>query len=98
MQRDDVMDGEANESGPAMNADQRDTGIKIPSAHGSDTDPDGSAVAAVDSTATTARFGFWVSIATAALTVLTFALAITALPNKVEYPFTSDEIVDQWPG
>jgi hypothetical protein len=97
MQRDDMTDGEANESGPAMN-NQRDTDISIPRTHNNDTDRAGSAAAAVDSIATTARFGFWVSIATAALTVLTFALAITALPNKVEYPFTSDEIVDQWPG
>ncbi|MEI3846954.1 MULTISPECIES: hypothetical protein [unclassified Microbacterium] len=49
-------------------------------------------------TPTAAGFGFWTAIATAALTVITFALAITALPNKVEYPFTSDEIVAQWPG
>jgi hypothetical protein len=49
-------------------------------------------------TPTAARFGLWTAISTAALTVITFALAITALPNKVEYPFTSEEIVAQWPG
>jgi hypothetical protein len=98
MQREHVTDGEANESGPAMNADQRGTDISIPRTHANGTDPDDSAAAAAGSTATTARFGFWVAIATAALTVLTFALAITALPNKVEYPFTSEEIVAQWPG
>ena len=45
-----------------------------------------------------ARFGFWTAITTAVLTIITFALAITALPNKVEYPFTSEEIIAQWPG
>ncbi|MFH8250224.1 hypothetical protein ACH3VR_07655 [Microbacterium sp. B2969] len=45
-----------------------------------------------------ARFGFWSAIATAVLTLITFALAITALPNRVDYPFTSEEIVAQWPG
>lgn len=44
------------------------------------------------------RFGFWISIATSAMTLLTFALALTALPNKVPYPFTDDVIADQWPG
>ncbi len=32
------------------------------------------------------------------VTVVTFALALTALPNDVPYPFTSDVIADQWPG
>ena len=44
------------------------------------------------------RFGFWIAIATSATTVLTFVLALTALPDKVPYPFTSDIIADQWPG
>jgi hypothetical protein len=44
------------------------------------------------------RFGFWVAIATSAMTLLTFALALTALPNKVPYPFTDEIIADQWPG
>lgn len=43
------------------------------------------------------RFGFWVSVITAALTVATFALALTALPDSVPYPFTSQVIVEQWP-
>lgn len=30
--------------------------------------------------------------------MLTFVLALTALPNKVPYPFTDDVIADQWPG
>jgi hypothetical protein len=44
------------------------------------------------------RFGFWISLATAALTVVTFALAMTALPDDVPYPFTSQTTIDQWPG
>jgi hypothetical protein len=44
------------------------------------------------------RFGFWIAIATSATTLLTFVLALTALPNKVPYPFTDDVIADQWPG
>lgn len=44
------------------------------------------------------RFGFWIGLATAAVTVVTFALALTALPDTVPYPFTSQVIVDQWPG
>jgi hypothetical protein len=42
--------------------------------------------------------GFWISLITAALTVVTFALAMTALPDDVPYPFTSQVIVAQWPG
>lgn len=45
-----------------------------------------------------ALFGFRVAVATAALTVLTFGLALTALPDKVPYPFTDNVIADQWPG
>lgn len=44
------------------------------------------------------RFGFWVAVLLACLTVATFALAITALPDVVPYPFTSDVIAEQWPG
>ena len=44
------------------------------------------------------RLGFWIGLVTAALTVVTFALALTALPDAVPYPFTSQVIVDQWPG
>jgi hypothetical protein len=46
----------------------------------------------------TYRFGFSIAVATVGLTVLTFALALTAIPNDVPYPFTSEEIADQWPG
>ena len=44
------------------------------------------------------RFGFWIAIITAALTAVTFALALTAIPNEVAYPFTSRVITEQWPG
>lgn len=44
------------------------------------------------------RFGFWAAVATAAMTVLSFALALTALPDEVPYPFTEQLISDQWPG
>lgn len=44
------------------------------------------------------RFGFWAAVATAAMTVVSFALALTALPDKVPYPFTEQLISDQWPG
>lgn len=44
------------------------------------------------------RFGHRVALATAFVTVLTFGLALTALPDKVPYPFTSQVIADQWPG
>jgi 4-amino-4-deoxy-L-arabinose transferase-like glycosyltransferase len=56
--------------------------------------------APVDATraAAAGRFGFWISVVTAAVTVVTFALAMTALPDTVPYPFTSQVIVDQWPG
>ncbi len=57
-------------------------------------------MASVEPTRTDAvsRFGFWISLVTAALTVVTFALAMTALPDDVPYPFTSQVIADQWPG
>ena len=44
------------------------------------------------------RFGFWIAIAVAVLTAATFALALTALPDKVPYPFTDPVIAEQWPG
>ncbi len=44
------------------------------------------------------NFGFWISVVTTVLTVVTFALAMTALPDDVPYPFTSQTIIDQWPG
>ena len=44
------------------------------------------------------RFGFWMAVFVTGVTVLTFALALTALPNKVPYPFTDPEIAAQWPG
>lgn len=43
------------------------------------------------------RFGYWIALTTGPLTLVTFALALTALPNDVPYPFTSDVIADQWP-
>ena len=46
----------------------------------------------------TVRFGYWSALATAALTVVSFALAITAVPDRVPYPFTSHVIAEQWPG
>jgi hypothetical protein len=44
------------------------------------------------------RFGFWIAVSVAVLTVATFALALTALPDKVPYPFTDPVIAEQWPG
>jgi hypothetical protein len=41
---------------------------------------------------------FWVALATGVVTVLTFGLALTALPDKVPYPFTGEPIAAQWPG
>lgn len=43
------------------------------------------------------RFGFCIAAITAGLTVVTFVLALLALPNSVPYPFTSDIIAEQWP-
>ncbi len=53
--------------------------------------------ASVDATRADAvcRFGFWIGLVTAALTVVTFALAPPALPDVVPYPFTSRIILDQ---
>jgi hypothetical protein len=101
MGRDDVTGGVGDESRPIVNTDQRGTDTSNPDTRGTLTAPDEPVAAAARGTEATfaaARFGFWVAIATAAMTVLTFALAITALPNKVEYPFTSEEILAQWPG
>ena len=42
--------------------------------------------------------GSSIALTTAGVTVVTFALALTALPNDVPYPFASDVIADQWPG
>ncbi len=42
--------------------------------------------------------GSWIALALTGLTVVTFALALTALPDDVPYPFTSDVIAAQWPG
>ena len=46
---------------------------------------------------TTYRFGYWSALATTALTVVSFALALTAVPDRVPYPFTSHVIAEQWP-
>ncbi len=42
--------------------------------------------------------GSWIGFALAGVTVVTLALAVTALPDDVPYPFTSDVIAAQWPG
>ncbi|EEW51274.1 hypothetical protein HMPREF0290_0113 [Corynebacterium efficiens YS-314] len=47
---------------------------------------------------TTARIGVIMAVALTVLTAVTFILALTALPNKVPYPFNQDVIVEQWPG
>lgn len=44
------------------------------------------------------RFGLYAAGSTGALTVVTFGLALTALPNEVPYPFTGEIIAAQWPG
>ncbi len=44
------------------------------------------------------RAGSVVALTTSGLALGTFALAMTALPNDVPYPFTSDVIAAQWPG
>ena len=43
------------------------------------------------------RVGTWVSFTMSGLTVVTFGLALTAAPDEVAYPFTSDAIADKWP-
>ena len=45
-----------------------------------------------------ARLGRWVAGLTGLLTVVSFGLALTALPDKVPYPFTAPIIAEQWPG
>jgi Na+-driven multidrug efflux pump len=45
-----------------------------------------------------ARLGFWIAIAVSVLTVVSFGLAMTALPDRVPYPFTDPVIAEQWPG
>lgn len=45
-----------------------------------------------------ARPGQAVAVLTGVLTVGTFGLALTALPDKVPYPFTDPVIARQWPG
>lgn len=47
--------------------------------------------------ASAATLGFRAAVATGLLTVVTFGLALTALPDDVPYPFTSQVIADQWP-
>ncbi len=44
------------------------------------------------------RVGSLVALTMSGLTVATFSLAITALPNDVPYPFSSDVIAAEWPG
>ncbi len=44
------------------------------------------------------RLCFRSAVATTALTVVSFALALTAVPNRVPYPFASHVIAEQWPG
>ena len=43
-------------------------------------------------------FGSWIALTLTGVTVVTFALALTAVPEDVPYPFTSDVIAAQWPG
>ena len=45
-----------------------------------------------------ARLGSRLGVAVAVLTSVSFALALTALPDDVPYPFTDDAIRAQWPG
>jgi len=49
-------------------------------------------------TRTIYRFGYWSALATTALTVVSFALALTAVPDRVPYPYSSHVIAEQWPG
>ncbi len=41
--------------------------------------------------------GSWIALSLTGVTVVTFALALTAVPEDVPYPFTSDVIAAQWP-
>jgi hypothetical protein len=62
--------------------------------------------APVQPIAVAARAAWWLGLATAALTVITFAFAITAIPNAgphctsdcSRYPFTDESIAQQFPG
>ncbi len=51
-----------------------------------------------DESSAAARLGFWIAIAVSGLTVVSFGLAMTALPDRVPYPFTDPVIAEQWPG
>jgi len=44
------------------------------------------------------RIGSRVALIVTGLTVVTFGLALTALPEKVPYPYTDAVIARQWPG
>lgn len=44
------------------------------------------------------RAGVVAAWTTTVLTVVSFGLAITALPDHVPYPFATDRIAEQWPG
>ncbi|QGU03471.1 hypothetical protein [Corynebacterium comes] len=46
----------------------------------------------------TPRFGVIAAVTTTVLTVLTFGLALMALPDKEPYPFATETIAAQWPG
>lgn len=48
--------------------------------------------------ASTLWFGVVAAVSTTILTLITFALALTALPDDEPYPFTTQTIADQWPG
>ncbi len=43
------------------------------------------------------RFGYLVALAMTGATGISFALALTAVPNDVPYPFSSDVVADRWP-
>ncbi len=43
------------------------------------------------------RLGALVALTMSGVTVVTFGLALTAAPDDVVYPFTSDSIADKWP-
>ena len=47
---------------------------------------------------TSVRWGFGIGLALTAVTAVTLALALTAVPDDVPYPFTSDVVAAQWPG
>jgi hypothetical protein len=61
-------------------------------------EPEGASIAAAHENAGVRRSGFVIAVLVASLTTITFALAMTALPNKVPYPFTTPVIEEQWPG